>query len=280
MLNWLTEGFFDIGWYANNILTLVAFTVWIILFLREMEFRKNYKILRNLVIISLAGALFLPIIGLMIIQIFKGSFISYISNLPQIFSHIKDFKSLQVFIGLIYRGMTLTGGVFILTVLLLFVRGARVFLFPYLYSLPIFVAIARVGCFSMGCCFGRTTDLPLAVIYPPASHASIYHKSQHLIMSMYAKSMPVHPVQLYIVASMIMVFIALYIMRRRGIDLEIIAATSLICYGLINFNMEFIRQEPVVLWIFTVGQILEAAITLLGVYIILSRKKAEGDAPH
>jgi len=59
------------------------------------------------------------------------------------------------------------------------------------------VAIARVGCFLNGCCFGRPCDLPWAVRFPPGSPADLVYHGQ-----------VVHPSQLYNALA----FFALYLL--------------------------------------------------------------------
>jgi prolipoprotein diacylglyceryltransferase len=65
-------------------------------------------------------------------------------------------------------------------------------------------------------------------------------------------------------------------MNRKKISKNIIIGTSMIGYGLFNFIIEFIRQEPLVFGgPFTMGQIFEFLIILLGFYTIFKIKDSQ-----
>ncbi len=64
-------------------------------------------------------------------------------------------------------------------------------------GLPLAVAIQRLGCFMVGCCFGTPTDIPWAVSYTCDTHPFYTHLSNGLISENSLFSLPVHPVQLY-----------------------------------------------------------------------------------
>ena len=126
-----------------------------------------------------------------------------------------------------------------------------------------------------GCCFGKIWEGPFAIKYPPASHASKLHHLKHGLISRFEVSYPVHPVQAYLVISMFLLFIILFIMNRFKVRRNIIAGTMLIGYGIINFNIEFLRVEPLLYNFLTVGQFMEIIITALGFYIIFKVKDCE-----
>lgn len=102
----------------------------------------------------------------------------------------------------VWRGLHAGGGLAALVIALPFVvRGHGVSLgrfadviFP---TIPIGLAIVRIGCFLQGCCFGHASDLPWAVSFPPGSPAANFHASTGLIERGGDWSGPVHPLQLY-----------------------------------------------------------------------------------
>ena len=59
------------------------------------------------------------------------------------------------------------------------------------------IAIARTGCFFAGCDFGRPTSLPLSLAYPPVTPAFRAQLDAGLIQASAARTLPVHPTQLY-----------------------------------------------------------------------------------
>ena len=120
-----------------------------------------------------------------------------------------------------------------------------------------------------GCCFGQRYDGPLAWSYHPASVASKYHYLRYGLISRFKESFSVYPTQLILVIMMFLLFFITYVMNRKKVAKNIIIGTTLIGYGLFNFFVEFIRQEPLVLGgLLTMGQIFEIVLVILGFYTI------------
>lgn len=59
------------------------------------------------------------------------------------------------------------------------------------------VAIARLGCFMNGCCFGTPSNVPWAVSFPGGSPAHLFHLARGLLAPGTEHSAPIHPLQLY-----------------------------------------------------------------------------------
>jgi phosphatidylglycerol:prolipoprotein diacylglycerol transferase len=92
-------------------------------------------------------------------------------------------------------------------------------------SLPLCLAVARVGCFLNGCCGGKPSGLPWAVTFP-------------------GSAAPVHPTQLYEMALDIAVFVFLLRVRKRLEADWALFFLSLASYGLVRFVVEFFRYHP------------------------------------
>jgi phosphatidylglycerol:prolipoprotein diacylglycerol transferase len=58
-------------------------------------------------------------------------------------------------------------------------------------------AFGRLGCLMRGCCFGRVTDDPLALRFPPESEVFIHQELHKLIPSDASHSLAVAPAQIY-----------------------------------------------------------------------------------
>ncbi len=142
-------------------------------------------------------------------------------------------------------GLTFYGGV----------AGALLLVIPYVhykkYSLLTFFdlfspplalgyAIARVGCFLNGCCYGRAcpfSSFPLAVQFP---HLSGFR----------------YPTQLYSVGySLVILFILLRLEKNKSFSGELFL-DYLWLYGIARFLIEYLRDEPFSIGgIFTLGQV-------------------------
>jgi len=98
-------------------------------------------------------------------------------------------------------------------------------------------AVYRIGCFINGCCFGIPTDLPWGVTFGPGTEAFASQIAQGLISSEAARTLSVHPTQLYHAALGLAVF---FILRRySGSRL----ALALALYGGGRLVIEFFRAD-------------------------------------
>ena len=68
-------------------------------------------------------------------------------------------------------------------------------------AIPIPYAMAKVGCFLHGCCYGRPSSLPWAIAFPAQSAAK-------------PTGVPLHPTQIYEIALMGCIFLVLNILKR------------------------------------------------------------------
>jgi len=101
--------------------------------------------------------------------------------------------------------------------------------------LPIGIAITRVGCFLNGCCFGKPTDCPIGVRFPPSSVAG----SEFL-------GMKIHPTQLYSVAAALIIFVVLKAARRARPKEGTLFWGFLALYSGFRFGVDWLRYyEPV-----------------------------------
>ncbi|HOW52773.1 MAG TPA: prolipoprotein diacylglyceryl transferase [bacterium] len=271
MLNWLTGGEPNIGGLGYNLFMVIGFAVWVGMTVRLVELKKDIWELSLIVIYSFLGAVLVPLSILLLHLALKGQLFLALSTVPDLFSKFFSMNGPLGLFKLLFKSFSLTAGVLALGVILTFLRpSGRRFLFPFLYPFPLFSALARLGCFSDGCCFGKKTDGIFGIVYPGGSSASLHHYRHGEIISRFAESLPVHPVQLYIAASMLILFIALFIMKQRGVRHETIAGISLLGYGGANFFFEFLRQEQIVLAGLTAGQLIQCAIAAVGLLLIRS----------
>ena len=272
MLNWLSNGVVNIAGYVANTLFFIDVLIWFLLVRKNTNIRENKKIMIKTGVISMIGAAIAPLL----IVIVSGNLFPFLSGSWKVLQKINSFAAFKTVISIMFKGFSITGGIFILSIVLLFfVKDAIKVTFAILYLFPLFAALTRINCFIEGCCFGKLYDGIFAVKYPPASQASRQQYARALLPSRYVESLPVHPTQLYIFVSMIFLFIAVVIMNQLKVKKNIIVGTVLSGYGFFNFFIEFSREEPIALSIFTIGQILEFIIFLLGFYLFFKVKEEE-----
>ena len=83
-------------------------------------------------------------------------------------------------------------------------------------GLGVGIALMRLGCFAAGCCFGRETNLPWGVTFPPGSEAHSYQLLHGGRLFALAAPAPVHPTELYeALAALGAAALALWLAGRR-----------------------------------------------------------------
>jgi phosphatidylglycerol:prolipoprotein diacylglycerol transferase len=97
-------------------------------------------------------------------------------------------------------------------------------------AVPAALAVARVGCYLNGCCYGKSSNLPWAVTFP---------KDTQIRMGMPVN--PVHPTQLYeIILDLAILVILLAIYKKFRYRGEIML-TFIMLYAVARFILEFFR---------------------------------------
>jgi phosphatidylglycerol:prolipoprotein diacylglycerol transferase len=103
--------------------------------------------------------------------------------------------------------------------------------------------IARFACLLAGDDFGRPSALPWAITFPQGSPAFAAHVSAELIPPNALSALPVHPLQIYLAANGLMVFLAVSSIWRRWSDRPgITLGAYLTLYGGTRFWWEFLRD--------------------------------------
>ncbi len=268
MINWMSGGVINIASYITPEIFVLAVLIWFFMVKKSTDIRKNRGILVKTGLVSLAGAAIAPLF----IVLVSGNLFPFLSSSWKVIQKINSFSSLRS----IFKGFSITGGIFILSVVILFVlKDAKKLTFAILWPFPLFAALTRINCFLEGCCFGKLYNGIFAISYPPASIVSKQQYMKRLLPSRYVESLPVHPVQLYIIVSMLLLFCAVLVMKKLNVKKNIIAGTVLSVYGLSNFMIEFLREEPLVFKLVTMGQIMEFILFITGLYLVFKVKEEE-----
>ena len=128
-------------------------------------------------------------------------------------------------------------------------------------------SVGRLSCWLAGCCYGKPTDLPIGVIFPPDSVAP--------------SGVPLYPTQLMEATGNFIGYLLLfYAYRKKPFD-GFIASLYLIWYGTERFLLEFLRgvTPPLPGLGLTWNQIVALGAALLGGLILLFRlfRRGKGD---
>jgi phosphatidylglycerol:prolipoprotein diacylglycerol transferase len=214
--------------------------------------------------LGLKGAVLQDLFFYAAIGIIVGARLGYI-----LFYQVSSFSDylqhpLEI-IAIWHGGMSFHGGLIgALLAGILFCRRRRL---PYwevadtvTVTAPIGLGLGRLGNFINGELFGRTTEVPWAMVFPSGG------------------PMPRHPSQLYEAAlEGLLLFIILWKLRDREFRPGTMVSVFLVGYGVIRFILEFFRQpDPQIglLWNFlSMGQVLCLAMIITGfiLYRLLPR---------
>nr|WP_122012957.1 prolipoprotein diacylglyceryl transferase [Maliibacterium massiliense] len=98
-------------------------------------------------------------------------------------------------------------------------------------SVPLMHAIGRVGCFMVGCCYGRPMDPPWGLYFnnsPVAPH-----------------NVALFPIQLLEAGMNLVLFIGLMLYMRKARKAGRVLGVYLICYAVERFILEFFRYDAI-----------------------------------
>ncbi|WP_287152858.1 prolipoprotein diacylglyceryl transferase [Candidatus Solincola tengchongensis] len=99
-------------------------------------------------------------------------------------------------------------------------------------AVPAALAVARVGCYLNGCCFGKSSGLPWAVTFPLRTQ-----------MEMGMPRNPVHPTQIYELLMDLGIFVILLAVHRRFRYRGEIMLSFIMLYAVARFSNEFFRYH-------------------------------------
>jgi phosphatidylglycerol:prolipoprotein diacylglycerol transferase len=152
--------------------------------------------------------------------------------------------------GLPETGRSVLGGIIGLVAGLLIAKRWLKFDLPVLdslaYSLPIGIAIARLGCLFGGCCYGTETTLPWAVQYGNNFKVFQLQSANMQIPDASALSLPVHPTQIYDLIFCLIICLLIYLTKKTWKASGSRFLFSILCYAIFRFVNEFFRDSSMI----------------------------------
>jgi phosphatidylglycerol:prolipoprotein diacylglycerol transferase len=130
-------------------------------------------------------------------------------------------------------------------------------------GIPLGLAFGRIGCSAAGCCYGKFTTLPWAIVFThPACLAPL--------------GIPLHPTQIYESLGAFAIFGGLYAARDRFRTPGMLFWTMILLYGVVRSFLEIFRDDPRgFLGPFSESQIVSAILILYAlVSIVRARTRA------
>ena len=129
-------------------------------------------------------------------------------------------------------------------------------------AIPLGHVFGRIGCFCYGCCYGRPTDSPFGILFPPGCPAG-------------SLGVKVIPTQLISALALFLIFVVLKIIASRKKFDGQLTVFYFIIYGLFRFIIEIYRGDPrgTIMYLST-SQVISVIMVLIGGILLfkLTRK--------
>ena len=130
--------------------------------------------------------------------------------------------------------------------------------------------VGRIGCFFAGCCYGKTCDLPWAVIF---THPE----------SLAPKGVPLHPTQLYSSLNGLFIFFVLVGIRRiKGFEGQIFW-TYVLLYGVTRSIIEHFRGDERGMFVegmFSTSQLIGLIMAVIAIAMMIILRRRKGPTAH
>lgn len=126
-------------------------------------------------------------------------------------------------------------------------------------ALPLGHFLGRLGCFSAGCCYGETCELPWAVSFAHPESLAPLHT-------------PLHPTQLYSAAANLFIFLVLLAFRKRKRFDGQLLLFYLVLYGILRSVIEIFRGDDrgaQIFNIFSVSQVLGLSVAFFSIVALV-----------
>ena len=199
------------------------------------------------------------------------------SRFLYVISHLSDFHGDFWSVFKVWEGgLTFYGGLVAAVVIgILYLKKRKLPVAEITYILApqiaLGVAIARVGCFLNGCCFGKTSELPWACAFPADSLAgSVMH------------GLELHPVQIYAAIANLIIAILLWRLLKKNLPAGSVFASLLVFYGAWRFVIDFWRYYEDELLLgggvhrMTWNQVVSIILIIVGIVLYYRSRKHGG----
>lgn len=131
----------------------------------------------------------------------------------------------------------------------------------------------RLGCFAAGCCYGKPTNVPWAVVFSnPAAFANVGTPL----------GIPLHPTQLYEAGAELLILVLLLVTERRGRPFP--GRTFwlyMILYAVSRYIIEFYRGDPRgVIFGVSTSQFISLVLAPLAIVMLIWLSRTTPEAPQ
>jgi phosphatidylglycerol:prolipoprotein diacylglycerol transferase len=200
------------------------------------------------------------VIYILVFGVIGSRVLFVLMNLNEFFLHPLDiFKLWQG--GLVYYG----GFVSVIIFIIIYAKTKKINLFRiadfFAPALALGHAIGRIGCFFAGCCYGKESNLPWAIVFNNKDSLAV--TGVHL-----------HPTQLYESFGNFLLFVLLYFYSKKEHKTGMLLAIYFIGYAILRFTIECFRGDYRGYYYFglSISQIISVFLFICGVFVLCKRR--------
>jgi phosphatidylglycerol:prolipoprotein diacylglycerol transferase len=142
-------------------------------------------------------------------------------------------------------------------------------------SIALGLAFTRVGCLLSGCCYGKPTDMPWGIVFPPDSPAGAAAVATARQLGL--DRVALHPAQGYSTIKGLTIFAVLLLLQPRLARRGAVFGWFLVLYGIGRFTIDFFRfyeTSARVLMGLSFNQVISVVLVAIGAFLLLRRDKA------
>lgn len=141
-------------------------------------------------------------------------------------------------------------------------------------SIGLGLVFTRIGCFLSGCCYGKPTDGPLGVVFPPDSPAG--SAAIALAHQLGRDHVALHPTQVYSSIKGLVIFTVLMALQPKLTKQGSTFGLLLVLYGIGRFVVDFFRMyedNARILFGLSFNQGISVVLIAIGCYLLLRKTK-------
>lgn len=138
-------------------------------------------------------------------------------------------------------------------------------------------SFGRIGCFSYGCCFGKTLDTFFSVRFPVDSPAYVQHLNNYLINNNHNCSLPVIPTQLIESFFLFSIFLLFLYLSKKVEVKGFLTSYYFMIYPIFRFLIEFLRGDDrgtILFNMFSISQFISFLLFIIGLNMFFVINKA------
>lgn len=197
--------------------------------------------------------------------------------------HLEDYSNPLMIFALWEGGATFYGGLILAIIASVLFTHHKKLRFLQVAdiiapSIALGMAVTRIGCFLSGCCYGKPTEAPWGVVFPPTCPAG--QSAAGIARTLGVDAVHLHPTQLYSSLYGWLILALLLLIEPRLRKSGALFGLLMVLAGVARFTVDFFRyfeENSRTVAGLSVSQIVALGLIAVGLYFMM-RKEADAGA--